>query len=56
MDRGAWRAIVPGITRVGKHLAAKPSLPQSLPSGGFHKPVTLLHQRAERLKTKITDN
>ena len=29
---------------------------QSLPSGSFHKPVILLHQRADRLKTTITEN
>ena len=28
----------------------------SLPSGSFHKPLTLLHQRANRLKTTITEN
>ena len=35
-----------------------PSFPlsQSLPSGSFHKPLILLHQRAERLKTTITEN
>ena len=32
------------------------SLSQSLPSGSFHKPLILLHQRADRLKTKITEN
>ena len=29
---------------------------QSLPSGSFHKPLILLHQRADRLKTTITEN
>ena len=29
---------------------------QSIPSGSFHKPLILLHQRAERLKTTITEN
>ena len=32
------------------------SLSQSLPSGSFHKPLILLHQGADRLKTKITEN
>ena len=32
------------------------SLSQSLPSGSFHKPLILLHQRAERMKTTITEN
>ena len=31
-------------------------LSQSLPSGNFHKPLILLHQRADRLKTTITEN
>ena len=31
-------------------------LSQSLPSGSFHKPLILLHQRADRLKTTITEN
>ena len=31
-------------------------LSQTLPSGSFHKPLTLLHQRADRLKATITEN
>ena len=36
----------------------RPSFPlsQSLPSGSFHKPLILLHQKADRLKTTITEN
>ena len=39
-------------------IRTRPSFPlgQSLPSGSFHKPLTLLHQRADRLKTTITEN
>ena len=34
-----------------------PVLPcQSLPSGSFHKPLILLHKRADKLKTTITEN
>ena len=33
-----------------------PPISQSLPSGSFHKPLILLHQRADRLKTTITEN
>ena len=35
----------------------RPSFPlsQSLPSGNFHKPVCLIHQRADRMKTTITE-
>ena len=29
---------------------------QSLPSGNVHKPLILLHQRADRMKTTITEN
>ena len=31
-------------------------LSQSLSSGSFHKPLILLHRRADRLKTTITEN
>ena len=30
-------------------------LSQSLPSGSFHKPLILIHQRANRMKTTITE-
>ena len=32
------------------------SLSQSIPSGSFHKPLILFHQREDRLKTTITEN
>ena len=32
------------------------SLCQSLPEGSFHKPLILLHQRADIMKTIITEN
>ena len=37
---------------------SRPSFPlsQSIPSGSFHKPLILLHQRANRLKATITEN
>ena len=31
-------------------------LSQFLPSGSFHKPLILIHQRADRIKTTITEN
>ena len=39
-------------------IITRPSFPlsQSLPSGSFHKPLILLHQRADRRKTTITEN
>ena len=37
---------------------ARHSLPhsQSLPSGSFHKPLNLIQQMAERMKTTVTEN
>ena len=39
-------------------IRTRPSFPvgQSLPSGSFHRPLSLLHQRADRMKTTITEN
>ena len=39
-------------------IRTRPSFPhsQSLSSGSFHKPLILLHQRADRLKTTITES
>ena len=39
-------------------IRTRPSFPlsQSISSGSFHKPLILLHQRAARLKTTITEN
>ena len=39
-------------------IRTRPSFPlsQSLPSGSFHKPFTLLHQRTDRLKTTVIEN
>ena len=51
-----------GWTFVGKVMSlpirTRPNFPlsQSLPSGSFHKPLILLHQRADKLKTTITEN
>ena len=28
----------------------------SLPSGSFHRPLTLIHQRADKLNTTVTEN
>jgi len=46
------------ILSMAPPIRTRPSFPfsQSLPSGSFHKPFILLHQRAERLKTTITEN
>jgi len=37
---------------------ARPKFPhsQSLPSGNCHKPLILFHQRADRIKSTITEN
>ena len=39
-------------------IRTRPSFPlsQTLPSGRFHKPFILLHQRADKLITTITEN
>ena len=39
-------------------IRTRPSFPlsQSLPSGSFHKPLNLIHQKADRMKTTITEN
>ena len=39
-------------------IRTRPSFPhsQSLPSGSFHKPVILLQQMTDRMKTTITEN
>ena len=39
-------------------IRTRPSFPlsQSLPSGSFHTPLSLLQQRADRLKNTITEN
>ena len=39
-------------------IGTRPRIPhsQSLPSGSFHKPLILIPQRAERMKTTITGN
>ena len=52
-----------GLFEGGQHylhwpIKTRPSLPlsQSLPSGSFQKLLILLHQRADRMKTTITEN
>ena len=39
-------------------IRTRPSVPlnQSVTSGSFHKPLNLLHQKADRVKTTITEN
>ena len=39
-------------------IRTRPSFPlsQSLPSESFHKPLILIHQKAERMKTTIIEN
>ena len=46
------------LLRMAPPIRTRPSFPlsQSLPSGSFHKPLILLHQRADRVKTTITEN
>ena len=46
------------LLSMAPHIRIRASFPysQSLPSGSFHKPLILLHQRADRLKTTITED
>ena len=45
------------LLSIAPPIKTRPSFPhsQSLPSGSFHKPLILLHQIADRLKTTITE-
>ena len=45
---------IKNLLSMALHIRTRSS--QSLPSGSFHKPVILLHQRAKRVKTTITEN
>ena len=59
MDGGALWAAVHGVDKSQTRLSDFTFLSfsfQSLPSGSFHKPLILLHQRADRLKTTVTEN
>jgi len=70
MVREAWHAAVHGDAKSGTWLSdwtelsialpirAKPrfSYSPSLPSGSFHKTLILIHQRADRMETTITEN
>ena len=44
--------------RMAPPIRTRPRFPysQSLPSESFHKPLILIHQRADRMKTTITEN
>ena len=70
MDREAWHAAVHGVAKSQTWLSdwtelsmalltkARPSFlqSQSFPSGSFYMPLILLSQRADRMKTTITEN
>ena len=66
-ERGGWIDDLPPASwaQPGKDLLSmalpirtRSRLPhgQSLPSGSFHKPLILIHQRADRMETIITKN
>ena len=46
------------LLSMAQPIITRPSFPlsQSLPSGSIHKPPILLHQRADRLITTVTEN
>ena len=52
---GNW---IKDLLSMAPPIRTRPSVPlsQSLPSGSFHKPLILLHQRANRLKTTVKEN
>ena len=49
---------IKNLLSMARPIRTRPSFPlsQSLPSGSFHKPLILLHQREDRQKTTITEN
>ena len=49
---------IKGLLNMAQLIRTRPSFPlsQSLPLGSFYKPLILLHQKADRLKTTITEN
>ena len=49
---------IKGLLSMAPHIRIRPSFPfsQSLPSGSFHKPFSLLYHREDRLKTTIMEN
>ena len=67
MDRDAWHAAVHGIAKsqtwlndwtelsMAAPIRTRPKFPhsQSLPSGSFHNPLILIHQKADRMKTNL---
>ena len=48
----------PSTPSMALPIIARPRFPhsQSLPSGSFHKPLILIHQRTDRMKTTIIEN
>ena len=57
-DDGNLISCSSAFSKSSLNIRTRPNFPlsQSLSSGSFHKPHTLLHQRADRLKTTITGN
>ena len=49
--------LIKDLLSMAPPIRTRPSFPlsQSLPSGSFHKPLILLHQREDRLKTTVTN-
>ena len=46
------------LLSMAPRIRTRPTFPlsQYLPTGSFHKPLILLHQREDRLKTTVTEN
>ena len=49
---------IKNVLSMAPPIRTRPSFPlsQSFPSGSFHKPLILLHQRADRRETTVTEN
>ena len=44
------------LQRMAPPIRTEPSFPVTLSSGSFHKPLILIHQGADRMKSTITEN
>ena len=52
------RKLVKGLLSMAMLFRARPRVPHShsVSSGNFHKPLILIHQRADRMETAVTEN
>ena len=59
-ERGEWNIWQANVCLVKARVFSEQDpvspLSQFLPSRSFHKPLILIHQKADRLKTTVTEN